>query len=315
MPAARTSSASASSAPSDTMIVRMTRVLESFDRWGTRLSLEEIGTRARLPRSSCHRILEQLVQLGWVRRHTTGYSLGHRAARIGSRGPSRDQVREAAAPVLLDLQVRTGLVVHLGMLEGPEVVFLDKLGGPFALSLPSDVGSRWWVTNATIGKTILAWLPPEEVDALLGECAAPGGIDGDDPSLLHAELAEIRRRGVGYERGLGMPGVVGVTAPILTADGPVAAVSAVGPPDRVDFARLTPMVRHAGRQTSEALQSRMSAENDDPQAAFDPIPYRKLGSTEGWLGGRRVGRCCGKQEVCDRLWGDNKLVRPHEPCA
>ncbi|NPC98289.1 IclR family transcriptional regulator [Nocardioides sp. zg-DK7169] len=305
---ARSASASTTS---DTMIVRMTRVLESFDRWGTRLSLEEIGTRARLPRSSCHRILEQLVQLGWVRRHTTGYSLGHRAASIGSRGPSREQVREAAAPVLLDLHVRTGLVVHLCMLEGPEVLFLDKLGGAYALTLPSDVGSRWWVTNATIGKTILAWLPPEEVDSLLGECAAPGGIDGDDPALLHAELAEIRRRGVGYERGLGMPGVGGVAAPILTADGPVAALSAVGPLERVDFERLAPLVRHAGRQTSEALQSRMREESDP----LEPIPYRKLGPTRGWLGGRPVGRCCGKQEVCDRLWASGEVRRDDETCA
>lgn len=307
--------AAGASAPSDTMIVRMTRVLESFDRWGTRLSLEEVGTRARLPRSSCHRILEQLVAVGWVRRHASGYSLGDRAARIGARGPSREQVREAAAPVLLDLHARTGLVTHLCMLEGPEVVFLDKVGGAYALTLPSDVGSRWWVTNATIGKTILAWLPPEEVDALLGECAGPGGIDGEDPALLHAELAEIRRRGVGYERGLGMPGVGGATAPILTADGPVAALSAVGPLERVDFERLAPMLRHAGRQTSEALSARMREQRADPAADLGPIPYRKLGSTRGWLGGRPVGRCCGKRAVCDRLWAGPGAEAPDDSCA
>lgn len=297
------------------MIVRMTRVLESFDRWGTRLSLEEIGTRAQLPRSSCHRILEQLVQVGWVRRHVTGYSLGHRAVRIASRGPSREQVREAAGPVLLDLHVRTGLVAQLCLLEGPEIVFLDKVGGAYALTLPSDVGSRWWVTNATIGKTILAWLPAEEVDSLLGECAGPGGIDGDDPALLHAELAEIRRRGVGYERGLGMPGVGAVTAPILTADGPVAALSAVGPLERVDFERLTPILHRAGRLTSQALTARMRADRDEPPLEADPIPYRKLGPTQGWLGGRPVGRCCGKQPVCDRLWTGAEAPRSSETCA
>ncbi len=302
------------SAPHETMIVRMTRVLESFDRWGTRLSLEEIGTRARVPRSSCHRILEQLVRAGWVRRHESGYSLGHRAVRIASRVPSREQVREAAGPVLLELHVRTGLVAHLCMLEGPEIVFLDKVGGAYALSLPSDVGSRWWVTNAAIGKTILAWMPPEEVDDLLGECAGPGGVDGDDPALLHAELAEIRRRGVGVERGIGMPGVGAVTAPVLTPDGPVAALSAAGPIAQIDVARLAPVLRRAGRQTSEALAARMAADREGPPAPLAPMPYRKLGPTPGWLGGRPVGRCCGKRAVCDRALLVGEPGR-EDPCA
>src|SRR3954463_13212726 len=97
---------------SSSMVGRMTLILDAFGKRGTRLTLEEVERRTSLPRSPAHRILNQLIQLGWIARGDHGYALGSRALRAGGGASSWDELREAAASVLHALQVHTGLVVH-----------------------------------------------------------------------------------------------------------------------------------------------------------------------------------------------------------
>jgi len=61
------------STPAPSMVTRMTAILDTFDSSHCCRSLQDIASLTGLPRSTAHRILEQLVQLGWVQHNITGY--------------------------------------------------------------------------------------------------------------------------------------------------------------------------------------------------------------------------------------------------
>jgi hypothetical protein len=61
------------------------------------------------------------------------------------------RLREAAASVLHDLQVDTGAVIHLGVLDGTDIVHVDKLGGRSAIRVPTRVGTRFAATDIALG--------------------------------------------------------------------------------------------------------------------------------------------------------------------
>ena len=109
------------------VIDRISLVLDAFDGPG-RLTLAQIVRRTGLPRSSAHRMLERLVQLRWLRRSGRDYELGMRLVELGSLAVHQDRLVRAARPLLGELHRATGLVVHLAVLDGPDVVYLEKVG-------------------------------------------------------------------------------------------------------------------------------------------------------------------------------------------
>jgi len=123
------------------MVDRFTSIIDVFDDTTVGLSLDQVAARAELPRSTTHRILDHLVRLNWLSHSERGYGLGKRALSWGAGDLSDLRLREAAAPVLHDLQVDTGAVIHLGVLDGRDIVHVDKLGGRSAMHVPTRVGT------------------------------------------------------------------------------------------------------------------------------------------------------------------------------
>ncbi|GAA3130591.1 hypothetical protein GCM10020255_004220 [Rhodococcus baikonurensis] len=112
-------------------------------------------------------------------------------------GERRSSLREAAAPFLHELHQQTGMVVHLTVLDGPDVVDLDKVGGRFAAAIPSRVGGHAPAHCTAGGKAILAWIAPERVDALFGSVLSRSTENTiTDINVLHQELSRIRRAAV-----------------------------------------------------------------------------------------------------------------------
>ncbi|MBU3064294.1 IclR family transcriptional regulator [Nocardia sp. NEAU-G5] len=233
------------------MIERVSLIMDCFDRPHTRRALEQIAQQTGLPRSTAYRILEQLVRLRWLRRTASGYRLGERALCLGGRETGHDALRAAAAPVLFDLALRTELVVHLAVLDGPEVYYLDKVGGRAAADIPSRVGGRAPASCTALGKAMLAWLPPEQIDTeysprLVRRTPRSIGEGG----VLHQQLGRIRRAGgVAYERGECVPGIGCAAAAVRGPDGPIGAISLVGASDAA-LERVAPQLIQAVRTVS-----------------------------------------------------------------
>jgi DNA-binding IclR family transcriptional regulator len=242
------------------MVERMTLILDAFDGRSTRLTLEDVARRTHLPRSTAHRILDQLVRLNWLEHTPFGYRLGQRALGLGGRDGGFEDIRVAAAPLLHELQIKTGMVVHLAVLDGADVYYLDKVGGRFAAGVPSRVGGRAPAHSTALGKAMLAWLEPEQVDLQVGR--AIGRLTSrtiGDLSTLHQELNRIRqRRGLAFERGECFAEISCVAAAIRGPEGPLASISLVGDA-RTPLEKVAPLVVDAARQVSLALHPNLES--------------------------------------------------------
>lgn len=223
------------------MVERMTLILELFQRPQTRLTLEKVVARTNLPRSTAHRILDQLIRANWVTHSASGYRLGPRALSLGGRDVGYGPVRAAAAPRLHELYLRTGLVAHLAVLDRIDTVYLDKVGGREAADMVSRVGGRAPAHRTASGRAILAWLSPEQLDVLFDfEVVAERHLD---MSRLTGELNAIRqRKGLAFVRNFF--GTTSVALAIRGMDGPIASVSLSGPPDR-PLERVVPLLVEA----------------------------------------------------------------------
>ena len=222
------------------VIDRIALVLDAFDGPG-RLTLAQIVRRTGLPRSSAHRMLERLVQLRWLRRSGRDYELGMRLVELGSLAVHQDRLVRAAAPLLGELHRATGLVVHLAVLDGADVVYLEKVGDRSIGAIPSRVGGRQPAHCTAVGKAILAYYDEHaEVDLQVRKTR----YSISTSAQLAVELAKVRAHGVAFEREESLLGFGCVAAPIGSPGEAVAAVSVCGQMNRMMFdQRLAAPVR------------------------------------------------------------------------
>ncbi|MCB0940856.1 MAG: IclR family transcriptional regulator [Mycobacterium sp.] len=228
------------------VIDRVSLVLDAFDGPG-RLTLAQIVRRTGLPRSSAHRMLERLVQLRWLRRSGRDYELGMRLVELGSLAVHQDRVHRAAMPMLHELHRATGLVVHLAVLDGADVVYLDKVGDRMAAAIPTRVGGRHPAHCTAVGKAIMA-AGGEGVLESLGTDVLPRKTKYSiaSPGQLRTELNKVRAHGVAFDREESLAGFGCVAASIGNSGEAVGAVSVCGPMNRMMFdQRLVAPVRMA----------------------------------------------------------------------
>jgi DNA-binding IclR family transcriptional regulator len=232
--------ASVEPATPSAVIDRISLVLDAFDGPG-RLTLAQLVRRTGLPRSSAHRMLERLVQLRWLRRSGRDYELGMRLVELGSLAVNQDRLVRAARPLLGELHRATGLVAHLAVLDGSDVVYLEKVGDRMAAAIPTRVGGRQPAHCTAVGKAILAY---SDEDAEVNLQIRKTKYSISTSSQLAVELAKVRAHGVAFEREESLLGFGCVAAPIGGPGEAVAAVSVCGPMNRMMFdQRLTAPVR------------------------------------------------------------------------
>jgi DNA-binding IclR family transcriptional regulator len=223
-------------------------------------------------------MLERLVALRWLRRDGRDYELGMRLVELGSLALHQDRIHRAAIPLLRDLHRATGLVVHLAVLDGSDVVYLEKIGEHLGAAIPTRVGGRQPAHCTAVGKAILADNGTTEVD--LSERKTRFSVA--TAAQLAAELEKVRAHGVAFEREESLPGFGCVAAPIGPAGQAVAAVSVCGPMNRMAFDnRLVAPVRMT------AMGIWRSAQDGPARVAPTLQPVRPL---RGGPTARTVGR-------------------------
>ncbi|SEK96313.1 IclR family transcriptional regulator [Rhodococcus maanshanensis] len=194
---------------------RLALILDRF-RSASRLNLTELSRSTGIPRTSTLRMLDQLVRMGWLRRTGVEYELGDTLAELGALSLYRGSVDRVVTPLLRELHLVTGHVVHLGILDGKDVLYLEKVGGAAAPHLQTRVGARIPARSSTIGKALLAAGP-------LPDRAAP---DSDD---------ERNRRRSGVSFGTCAAGFGCIGARVGSLGGAEVGLSVSGPMSRLKF--------------------------------------------------------------------------------
>jgi len=221
------------------------RVLRAFSRAGQELGVTELSRQLGLGKSTVHRLVTTLTAERLLERGRTPgrYRLGLVLYELGANVTEHVDLHQAALPVLTTLRHETGEMVHVAVLDGLEVVYVERLESHNLLPIFRQVGHRLPAHWTSSGKILLAALPADELTRRLADwqprSMTPSTIT--DKGQLLAELTAVARRGWAQNNEEGHLGIVSVGAPIRGRDGKVmAAVSVVG-----DSARMRSMMRRA----------------------------------------------------------------------
>jgi DNA-binding IclR family transcriptional regulator len=228
--------------PEHTVLGRSASIMEAFNGGQQVLSLADLNKRTRLPKSTLHRLVDQLCQVGWLERDHGGYRIGLRMFELGTLAPAGNRLHEAAFPHLQALASRTGLAAQLAILDQAEVVYLERIVvGP--VRLPTRRGGRKPAYCTGLGKAIAAY-DEAAIHALI---SAPmprkTATTITNPVALCAELKQVREAGVAFDRGEAYAELVCVAAPIRASGHAIGAISVTGPAGRMRWSVVTEAVR------------------------------------------------------------------------
>ncbi|HWB35981.1 MAG TPA: IclR family transcriptional regulator [Rugosimonospora sp.] len=244
--------------PGEGGLDRAAAILGAFDAEHRELSLAALVERCGLPRSTTHRTADRMIRLGWLDKPADRYRIGNRLFEIAGLAPIRLELREAVLPFLQDLHHATKITVQLGVLDGNQVLVVDKITGHRAMPMLSQVGGTIPAHCSALGRAILAYSQPEVIQAVLsGPLAARTPRTLTNPVAIMRELTAVPERGWAVDREEGNIGVSCVAAPIFGPLGDVvAALSVTGPSQLVRADRIGPAVRMAAAAASRAYSRR-----------------------------------------------------------
>ncbi|WP_101254200.1 IclR family transcriptional regulator [Streptomyces barkulensis] len=219
-------------------VTRAFDILELFlDGDGT-LSAPEITRKLGLPRTTVHELVTTLAARSYlvpVPGQPGRYRLGVRTYQLGSRYAEQLDLAAEGQQVARSVAETCDETVHVAILEGADVIYIAKVDSTHAVRMVSAAGRRLPAHCTSVGKMLLASLPPDELDARL-----PG--PGDEPlramtensitspGELREALAGIRERGVAVERRESNPDVSCVAAPVRDSTGKVVAALSISVP-------------------------------------------------------------------------------------
>jgi len=230
--------------------------LAKMDRFATLQTLvEETG----LPKPTVHRMLQQLEMAGMVQRDGDGrqYTTGLRLRQLAETVLLNNTVHGARHLVLRRLVEEVGETCNLTAFNGSEVVYLDRVETPAPLRFYLQAGSVVPAHCSATGKLFLAQMTPSQRRRLLGQVAlerfTPNTLT--DMDAIEAEIATVKRDGVGYDREEYLPGLICVAVLVPSTNRSSNLGLAVQAPSM----RLTPQRVEAAipalQRAAQALQA------------------------------------------------------------
>lgn len=231
---------------SRSVLARIDSVVGAFDDAHSELTLHELTRRTDLPKSTVHRMVDQLVKVGWLERGVDGYRIGMRLFEIGGLATRRRRLAESAAPHLHALSTSTGLAVQLGILDGTDVVYLERITTA-DYALPTREGGRQPAYCTALGKAMLAFDPIAKAEVVAQELPSRTSRTLTTPEALLADLARTAAEGLAFDHQESYEGLACVAAPVRGAGRAIAAVSVTGPVARIDLHAVAPLVQHAAQ--------------------------------------------------------------------
>ena len=226
---------------------RLLHVLKRFESGAASLTIAEIARDLELAPSTVRRLLLLLEREGFVRQEGGGYCLHHAVIRLAAAALAGSSLVKAAGPILDDLRQRLGEAVQLTVRDGTELILLDNRPSKHLIKTFHQIGHRYPpYRGSSAGKALLAWLPQDELLALLPasgrwERYTERGIG--DIAALQIALAQTRERGYAINDGETESDVWSASAPVRDHHGrALAALSVPCPASRLSEDRRTLIV-------------------------------------------------------------------------
>ncbi|MEV8015975.1 IclR family transcriptional regulator [Streptomyces sp. NPDC086554] len=216
-------------------VTRALDILELFLEGDGTLSAPEVTRRLQLPRTTVHELLTTLAARSYLVQipdQTGRYRLGVRAYQLGSRYAEQLDLAAEGQQVAREVAETCDETVHVAVLEDTDVIYIAKVDSTHAVRMVSAAGRKLPAHCTSVGKMLLASLPPAELEARVAgrELTAMTPNSITEPRALLAALAEIRERGIAAEHRESNPDVSCVAAPVRDSAGRVVAALSISVP-------------------------------------------------------------------------------------
>jgi DNA-binding IclR family transcriptional regulator len=236
----------------DSILGKAFAILGTFSQGPRMLSLSQISRLSGIPKSTTHRVLTMLVELGAVERSGTEYRIGDVMFSYGSHSPEA-ALRGAALPHLESLLHQTRQVVHFAVLRKQEVLYLERLSTNSVIS-PATVGGRLPAHLTGVGKALLAYASAETINRYLDHrLTARTDASITSPDSLRHELARTRNLGVAFDHAEAAYGWHCVAVPVRIDGRALAAVSVAYPSNAGSGQTLIDPVRATAARIARSL--------------------------------------------------------------
>jgi DNA-binding IclR family transcriptional regulator len=243
-------------ATGESSLARAVRILEAFTPDAPELTVTEVARRSALHVATASRIVGQLVEHGLLSRGPDReLRVGIRLWELASRAAPTRSLRDSAMPYLEDLHAVVGHHAQLAVLDGDDVIFLERLSARDAVINYSRIAGRLPLHISSSGVVLLAHASAELQERVLArplEGRTPATIT--DPDRLQATLEQVRRQGYVLLAGHVHPDATGIAVPVRNGLGEVVAALSVIVPNDARAVSAVPALLAAARGIGRSLR-------------------------------------------------------------
>ncbi|BBC31050.1 IclR family transcriptional regulator [Streptomyces graminofaciens] len=242
----------------ESVLSRAVRILEAFTPDEPVLTVSEISRRTGLHLATASRLVAELTAHGFLARDADRrVRIGVRLWELGTRASPTLSLRDTAMPFMEGVHDVVGHHVQIGVLDGGEVLFLERLSAPGAVVNYTRIAGRLPPHVSSSGLVLLAHGPADLQERVLaGPLPAYTRHTITTPALLRSTLAAVRQQGYAYCPGHFHEDALGIAAPVRDGGGGVVAALSVIVPNDAGAASVVPVVRTAARGISRAMAAR-----------------------------------------------------------
>jgi IclR family pca regulon transcriptional regulator len=172
-------------------------VIRAFEPRRPTMTLSEVAAASGLARPTARRMLLTLEELGYVRTAQGGFALTPRVLELGMAYIGSTNLWDIARPHMEQLVERTGESSSFAQLDGSDIVYVARVAVPKIITLAVTIGTRFPALQTSLGKVLLAELPPDELERVLAEPSRSGIAPLWQPKVEERDrvLYEVRTRG------------------------------------------------------------------------------------------------------------------------
>lgn len=262
---------------SESLLARHLRILDAFEVGAAFLSLSQIAERSGLPVSTTHRLLRELEAERLVERlPDRTYQLGLRLWELAARTPGALGLREIAFPLMQSVQNSIHQHTQLGVRDGADVVYIERLSSHTAVINATVIGGRINLAASAIGHVLLAGMPDEAIRSVV-DLGIPRYTDRTPQRVSAIEhiVDETRRHRFSSGDGLLHPDARGIAVSVFGPDGEtVAGLGVVVPNDEQPVGPIVEVLRRASAGIEKSLRGAYVAPGHPhalPGARYRPL--------------------------------------------
>ncbi len=200
-------------------------VIRAFGPNRPSMSLSEVAAATNLARPTARRMLLTLEELGYVRAARGEFSLTPRVLELGMAYIGATNIWEIARPHMEHLVERTGESSSLAQLDGSDIVYVARVAVPKIITIAVTIGTRFPALQTSLGKALLASLPPDELDRILAQPSRSGitPLWKPDVEERNRTLREVREQGWALTDEHLAPGIRSIATPVHNGSNQVVA--------------------------------------------------------------------------------------------